>query len=169
MKDLPRDSPFARSAASSLQAFEMNPVTGESAPVEEPAPTDTGFHSRNSRRDAGQIRKCCRKCSGRGRRSSGCCDTVPVEETPVVERLTDQDVDLEYDDSKYDYLDVDESNRHRLMPLRLLFPRTTVDITSRLSKKRTLLSETACCLARPIFMIIFVGCGGRVFVVHQTA
>ena len=34
---------FCPDCGSSLQAFEMNPVTGNSAPVEEPAPTKPAF------------------------------------------------------------------------------------------------------------------------------
>jgi len=80
---------FCPDCGASLQAFELNPVTGEpQAPVvEEPAPTAPSFISETPAEPA---------------------PTAAFAPQPADVPVADQDVDLEYDDSNYDYLDVEE-------------------------------------------------------------
>ena len=80
---------FCPDCGATLQAFEMNPVTGEAqAPsVEEPAPTAPSFIAETPAEPA---------------------PTATFETQPAFEPTSSQEVDLEYDDSNYDYLDVEE-------------------------------------------------------------
>lgn len=81
---------FCPNCSASLQAFEMNPVTGASTPIEEPAPTAPAFIAETPAE------------------SEIPATLEQVEETPTVQTAANENVDLEYDDSKYDHVDVEE-------------------------------------------------------------
>jgi protein TonB len=76
---------FCPSCSASLQAYELNPVSGESTLVEEPASAAAAFIAEPP---AGPTE----------------ADVTSVEQ-PIEAAVAEEDVDLEYDDSKYDYLD----------------------------------------------------------------
>jgi len=79
---------FCPSCSAPLQAFEMNPVSGAATPVEEPAQAEPAFVAEPAAEPIDT-------------------NASSVEE-PVEAGAADEDVDLEYDDSKYDHLTVDE-------------------------------------------------------------
>jgi len=79
---------FCPSCSAPLQAFEMNPVSGAATPVEEPAQAEPAFVAEPAAEPIDT-------------------NASSVEE-PVEAGAADDDVDLEYDDSKYDHLTVDE-------------------------------------------------------------
>lgn len=139
---------FCPDCGASLQTFEMNPVTGDSTPVEEPAPTTPAFIAETPAE------------------TNIPADFVEAAEThaaPKVESnpvAADEDVDLEYDDSKYDYLDVDDEPEPAYTPAYSAatsapivddgYHITVIEETNATQRNGLLLGST-------IFMIMFVG------------
>jgi protein TonB len=79
---------FCPDCGASLQAFEMNPVSGESKPIEEPAPAVPTFVTETPAEQE---------------------PAVAFEQPAATEAAIEvEDVDLEYDDARYDYIDVRE-------------------------------------------------------------
>jgi Uncharacterized conserved protein len=150
---------FCPVCSASLQTFEMNPVTGQSAPVEEPAPTTPAFIDETPVETPASV-----KFEETAETHAPAeVEEVPVaaapahvEESPVVEAAADQDVDLEYDDSKYDYLDVDDEPAPAYAAAASV-PKDDGGYHITVIEEKNAAQRNGLLLASTIFMIIFVG------------
>src|SRR6478672_55906 len=108
---------FCPDCGASLQAFEMNPVTGASTPVEEPAPTQPAFVAESpvetqAPADFHEVSEVPTEPAAPANFQEEVFTPAEPVQTPAVEAAADEDVDLEYDDSNYDHLDVDDEPAH---------------------------------------------------------
>jgi len=148
---------FCPVCSASLQAFEMNPVTGQSSPVEDPAPTAPAFIDETPVETQASFENFAETPAPAEIEEAPVVETAaPVEEAPAVDAAADYGVDLEYDDSKYDYLDVDDAPA----PAYAAAASVPVDdggyhIT--VIEEKNAAQRNGLLLASTVFMIIFVG------------
>jgi TonB family protein len=127
---------FCPNCSASLQAFEMNPLTGKAEPaVEEPAPTAPAFVADAPLETA----------------STDTFEGIPAVETAAA----DEGVDLEYDDSKYDYLNVDEDEPAPVYSASA--PAVDGDYHVTVIEETNGAQRNGLLLAATVFMILFVG------------
>jgi TonB family protein len=129
---------FCPNCSASLQAFEMNPVTGASTPVEEPAPTAPAF------------------IADTPAESDAAVSFEHAEEVPAIETAANDDVDLEYDDSKYDNNVIEE-----VRPEPVYAASTAADDDGgyhlTVIEEKNASQRNGLLLGSTIFMILFVG------------
>ena len=152
---------FCPVCSASLQTFEMNPVTGQSAPVEEPAPTTPAFIDETPVETPASATF---EETAETHSPAEVVEASPVveapahvDESPAVEAAADQDVDLEYDDSKYDYLDVDDEPAPAYAAAAASVPKDDGGYHITVIEEKNAAQRNGLLLASTIFMIIFVG------------
>ena len=124
-----------------MQAFEMNPVTGATTAVEEAAPVAPAF-----------IAETPAETNGRTETTDAAFDAA--DENAV--ETADENVDLEYDDSKYDYLNV-EDEKPAYAPAFAVTPVGDDDYHLTVIEETNGGQRNGLLLAATVFMILFVG------------
>jgi TonB family protein len=152
---------FCPDCGSSLQAFEMNPVTGNSTPVEEPAPTTPAFVAESpvETKAPANFHEVDETPVEPEVEEAPAIQAAAVEEAPAFEAAADQDVDLEYDDSKYDYLDVDDEPEAEpaYRPMVVTAPTDDDGYHITVIEEKNAGQRNGLLLGSTIFMILFVG------------
>jgi len=155
---------FCPDCGASLQAFELNPVTGASTPVEEPAPTAPAFAAESpvetqAPADFHEVAEVETEPAAHSNFQEEAYTPAEPVETPVVEAAADEDVDLEYDDSKYDHLDVDDEPAHAPVYTGPMIATPTVDDGYHITviEEKNGAQRNGLLLGATVFMIFFVG------------
>jgi protein TonB len=149
---------FCPVCSAALQAFEMNPVTGQSSPVEEPAPTAPAFIDETPVETQANFENVAETPAPAEIEEAPAVETaVPVEDVPAVDVAADHDVDLEYDDSKYDYLDVDDAPAPAYAAAAAPVPEDDGGYHITVIEEKNAAQRNGLLLGSTIFMIIFVG------------
>jgi len=143
---------FCPNCSASLQAFEMNPVTGATTAVEEAAPVAPAF-----------IAETPAETNGHTETTDAAFDAA--DENAV--ETADENVDLEYDDSKYDYLDV-EDEKPAYAPAFAATPTGDDDYHLTVIEETNGGQRNGLLLASTVFMVLFV-CGATVYSLFNKA
>ena len=144
---------FCPNCSASLQAFEMNPVTGATTAVEEAAPAAPAF-----------IAETPAETNGHTETTNAAFDAA--DENAV--EAADENVDLEYDDSKYEYLNVEDEKPAHAPAF------TATPVSDDDGYHLTVIEETnggqrnGLLLASTVFMVLFV-CGATVYSLFNKA
>ena len=138
---------FCPVCGASLQTFEMNPVTGHSAPVEEPAPTTQAFIAETPIET---------EAPSSLEETPEAHAEPEIEEVPLAAADADEDVDLEYDDSKYGHHDVVEEPVYK--PIYAASKAPVIDDGYHITviEEKNGAQRNGLLLGATIFMIIFV-------------
>ena len=139
---------FCAVCGASLQTFEMNPVTGHSAPVEEPAPTTQAFVAETPIET---------EAPSSLEETPEAHAEPEIEEVPLAAADADEDVDLEYDDSKYGHHDVVEEPVYK--PIYAASKAPVIDDGYHITviEEKNGAQRNGLLLAATVFMIMFVG------------
>lgn len=127
---------FCPDCGASLQAFEMNPLTGEPVAAEEvSAPATPSFIAETPVEETIE--------------APAAFAELPIAEEPI----SDGHVDLEYDDAKYDYLDVEEET-----PAFAASAAPVIDDGYHITviEEKNVGQRNGLLLAASVFMIVFV-------------